>query len=133
MKLVGATNWFIRVPFMLEGLIQGVIGAVLAFALTYFVRDTIASFVGNETVLGTNAAVRDPARGVLHGPVILAARGGGRRSRLGLRRPPLPLGLDPSRSEVGGRRSGRLRSGGGGPGPRRPVAPVSGFRRSLAR
>ena len=30
MKLVGATNWFIRVPFMLEGLIQGVIGATLA-------------------------------------------------------------------------------------------------------
>jgi len=30
MKLVGATNWFIRVPFMLEGLIQGVAGALLA-------------------------------------------------------------------------------------------------------
>jgi len=30
MKLVGATNWFIRVPFMLEGLIQGIIGATLA-------------------------------------------------------------------------------------------------------
>ena len=30
MKLVGATNWFIRVPFMLEGLVQGVAGALLA-------------------------------------------------------------------------------------------------------
>ena len=28
MKLVGATNWFIRIPFMLEGIIQGVIGAI---------------------------------------------------------------------------------------------------------
>jgi cell division transport system permease protein len=33
MKLVGATNWFIRVPFMLEGLVQGVVGAILAIGL----------------------------------------------------------------------------------------------------
>jgi len=30
MKLVGATDWFIRVPFMLEGLIQGAIGGLAA-------------------------------------------------------------------------------------------------------
>jgi cell division transport system permease protein len=33
MKLVGATNWFVRGPFMLEGLLQGVIGSVLAVVL----------------------------------------------------------------------------------------------------
>src|ERR1700676_2504903 len=30
MKLVGATNWFIRLPFMAEGLIQGLAGAAVA-------------------------------------------------------------------------------------------------------
>ncbi len=30
MKLVGASNWFVRVPFMAEGLVQGLTGAGLA-------------------------------------------------------------------------------------------------------
>ena len=33
MKLVGATNWFVRAPFMLEGLICGIVGAVAAVVL----------------------------------------------------------------------------------------------------
>ena len=48
MKLVGATNWFIRVPFMLEGLVDGLVGACVAFTLTYFARDAIASFMGSD-------------------------------------------------------------------------------------
>jgi cell division transport system permease protein len=33
MKLVGATNWFVRGPFMLEGLICGLIGSIVAIIL----------------------------------------------------------------------------------------------------
>lgn len=33
MKLVGATNWFVRLPFMLEGIAAGLAGAGIALAL----------------------------------------------------------------------------------------------------
>lgn len=45
MKLVGATNWFIRVPFMMEGLVQGLVGAAVAFGLVFLFRDLISSTV----------------------------------------------------------------------------------------
>jgi cell division transport system permease protein len=35
MRLVGASNWFIRTPFLLEGVIQSVTGAVLAVVTLY--------------------------------------------------------------------------------------------------
>lgn len=38
MKLVGATNWFIRWPFLLEGAAAGVVGVGLAVALTFLIR-----------------------------------------------------------------------------------------------
>ncbi len=33
MKLVGATNWFVRLPFMLEGMLCGLGGALLSIVL----------------------------------------------------------------------------------------------------
>lgn len=36
MKYVGATNWFIRWPFILEGVVLGLLGAVIALAITYY-------------------------------------------------------------------------------------------------
>jgi cell division transport system permease protein len=39
MKLVGATNWFVRGPFMLEGLITGLVGSVAAVILLFLARE----------------------------------------------------------------------------------------------
>lgn len=36
MKYIGATNWFVRWPFLLEGMFLGAIGAAIAAALVYF-------------------------------------------------------------------------------------------------
>jgi cell division transport system permease protein len=42
MKLVGATNWFIRVPFVIEGIIQTLLGAAVAVGLmTFLIRPFI--------------------------------------------------------------------------------------------
>jgi cell division transport system permease protein len=71
MKLVGATNWFIRVPFMLEGLVAGVLGAVLAFFLSYMFRNTIASFVSNSALAGGNQLYVTSTEAFYTGLVIL--------------------------------------------------------------
>jgi cell division transport system permease protein len=35
MKLVGASNWYVRLPFVLEGVIAGLLGAVISWGLLY--------------------------------------------------------------------------------------------------
>ncbi len=47
MKLVGATNWFIRVPFMLEGLVQGVAGALVAIAILVGIKPVFEGLLPN--------------------------------------------------------------------------------------
>ena len=41
MRLVGATKWFIRVPFMLEGLVQGLLGALVAMTSNALLRNYV--------------------------------------------------------------------------------------------
>jgi len=43
MKLVGATNWFVRIPFMMEGIVQGLIGGALAVAMLVPARSLLSS------------------------------------------------------------------------------------------
>jgi cell division transport system permease protein len=48
MKLVGATNWFVRGPFMLEGVLTGVAGSVAAVLLLFVGRElAMPSIVGH--------------------------------------------------------------------------------------
>ncbi len=41
MKYVGATDWFIRWPFIFEGLIIGILGAIIPIAVTYISYDSV--------------------------------------------------------------------------------------------
>ncbi len=50
MKLVGATNWFIRIPFMAEGLIQGVVGAAIGCGLTTFFASEFRKLISENKI-----------------------------------------------------------------------------------
>jgi len=45
MQLVGATLWFIKVPFFLEGILQGMLGEILAVGLSYGLFAMLISWV----------------------------------------------------------------------------------------
>jgi len=51
MKLVGATNWFIRWPFVIEGMIVGAMGGVLAVLLLTIAKETFVDPLSDQFAL----------------------------------------------------------------------------------
>ena len=49
MRLVGATDGFIRRPFLVEGSIKGILGGMLALILTYFAMRVLSQYLHFET------------------------------------------------------------------------------------
>jgi cell division transport system permease protein len=49
MKLVGATNWFIRIPFMMEGVVQGMVGSAFA-VIGVYILDKLMYNVGTDAM-----------------------------------------------------------------------------------
>lgn len=55
MKYIGATNWFIRWPFIIEGILIGFIGAVVSFLVSgYFYNEIETKFTSELAQLGTD-------------------------------------------------------------------------------
>jgi cell division transport system permease protein len=48
MRLVGATNWFIRWPFMVEGLVCGLVGALVAIGFLFVGKTVIVDPLANN-------------------------------------------------------------------------------------
>ena len=44
-KMVGATNWFIRWPFVIEGLVLGLVAGGIAFGLEWALYDQLSDFI----------------------------------------------------------------------------------------
>src|ERR671923_40217 len=51
MKLVGATNWFIRWPFVIEGLIVGFLGGLTAVGLLWIAKKTVVDPLSDRFAL----------------------------------------------------------------------------------
>lgn len=51
MKYVGATNWFVRGPFVVEGAMMGIISSVIAAGLTWLIYDKVESIIGEEVII----------------------------------------------------------------------------------
>jgi cell division transport system permease protein len=51
MKLVGASNWYIRLPFVLEGLFAGLLGALVSWGLLYASVPRVAGQLRQEIEL----------------------------------------------------------------------------------
>ena len=78
------TNWFIRVPFMLEGIIQGMVGAVLALGAVFAVDRFMQSASEKEEYraimegfVATSAELRTTALVVLALGIVIGAAGSG--------------------------------------------------------
>lgn len=51
MKFVGATDWFIRWPFVIEGMIIGAVGSLLATAILYFIYRGVFGFIASNLLI----------------------------------------------------------------------------------
>ena len=61
MKLVGATDWFIRWPFVIEGVLLGAFGGVLAITMLVLAKITVVdSLVSEFSVIGRPATINFP-------------------------------------------------------------------------
>jgi cell division transport system permease protein len=54
MRLVGATNWFIRWPFVIEGLAVGILGAMIAVGILFLGKVTIVDPLSDNFALVEN-------------------------------------------------------------------------------
>lgn len=54
MKLVGATDYFVRAPFVVEGVTIGLIGSAIPLVLLYFLYNAVVTYVSDKFVFLSN-------------------------------------------------------------------------------
>lgn len=66
MKLIGATDSFVRAPFIVEGILIGLIGALLPLILLYLLYNRLIVYIEEKFNFLSNLISFVPAKGVFH-------------------------------------------------------------------
>ena len=66
MKLIGATDSFVRAPFIVEGILIGLIGAALPLILLYLLYNKLIVYIEEKFNFLSNLISFVPAKGVFH-------------------------------------------------------------------
>ena len=76
MRMVGASNWYIRIPFMLEGMLIGLIGSIIPIIVLIYGYQMIYDYAGGA-LLSAMLALKEPMPFIRDFSLILAAIGAG--------------------------------------------------------
>ncbi len=66
MKLIGATDYFVRAPFVVEGVLIGLIGSVVPLALLYFLYRKVVFYISDKFSFLSSLLNFLPAQKVFH-------------------------------------------------------------------
>ncbi len=75
MRMVGASNWYIRLPYMLEGIFIGVLGAIVPILVVYFGYNMV--YQGAVGLLPSMLSLREPFPFIWQCSGLLVALGSG--------------------------------------------------------
>lgn len=73
MKLLGAKNGFVRAPFIVEGVVIGLVGAMLPMAAIYFLYENVVNFIVNKFLFLSNILVFLPVETIFDSLLPVAA------------------------------------------------------------
>lgn len=76
MRMVGASNWYIRIPFMLEGMLIGLIGAIIPVIVLVFGYGMIYDYVGGM-FMSAMLSLKEPMPFIRDFSLVLVVLGAG--------------------------------------------------------
>ena len=76
MRMVGASNWYIRIPFMLEGMMIGLFGSIIPIILLVYGYGAVYDFTGGS-LMSTMLVLKEPMPFIRNFSLLIAGLGAG--------------------------------------------------------